>query len=978
MKRVSKKHRNGRRLGVELLEDRRLLSVAPLSATTQPTKFDQYLLELVNRGRADPTDEASRYKIDLNKDLAAGTISTTPKQPLAFSPALIAAAVGHSQWMIQTNTFSHPGQGGSSPGDRMAAAGYSFAGDWSWAENIAWKGTTGTFSTIVYVDEIHKSLFLSESHRVNQMKDSFREFGTGVVSGTFRDGGTNFNSLVVTEDFAVSGNSVFLTGVVYDDGLVSPNQFYTPGEGLGGVTVTATRHSDGQSFSTQTWVSGGYSLPVDGGTYTLTATGGTLDATLVKNSVKIEDQNVKVDFTLADNAAPIVSSVAATPSTVTRPGAWTLTAQGVSDPNGQVSRVQFYRDTNGNGVWDPSDEVLGTDQSSSGGWTWSGTAAGWAVGQHKVFARAQDNQNAWSQPVATVVNVTNAPPTIGNLASCTNSVFQSDVLTLTASGVQDPDGTVVSVEFYRGSTLLGSDQHGDDSWSWTGHTANWSVGQHTVSARALDNEGTWCELVNTTVTVNAATPVVESLAATPDTNIRPGSITLTAGGVFAPIGEPVRVEFYWGNTRLGVDEDGTDGWDWTTSTAGWDVGEQTFSARVQSCNGEWSEMATTTASVQNARPLLASLSATPTVILECEQIELTADGITDPDGTVVRVDFYRNGVLLGTDADGSNGWTWTGSTAGWTAGAHEFSACAWDNDGASSELVSATTTVVAQLPSLDFGVVPVFARTHREIVISNDGPYQLIVPSFEPELPFTLQPMDGCGEGEDWIIEPGFSVSFLASYAPTEEGSSHAVLPLIGDLMGRNLEHLGSAITGWKNTVNPYDINGCGTVTPADVLLLINEINFRGTSMLTLRTAEQPGPPWFLDPNGDGHLTPADVLAVINHINCNSAAEPEGEADRVFSDWDEGLVSLISNEMSEDHVGAMGQVGSQWPERHEPFRAPGAAVPGRAADGIRSAESYALAGSPGRFGDRPLRSADVAVDPFEFEAFLSDLLDLQP
>lgn len=783
LKRARRSLRRGRQLGVESLEDRRLLAGLPLSGGAQPTDFDQYLLELINRGRANPAAEASRYGMSLNDGLPAGTISTTPKQPLAFSPTLIAAAQGHSQWMIQTDTFSHTGQGGSSPGERMADAGYSFEGSSSWAENIAFQGTTGTFSTIDYVDQIHANLYGSPNHRVNQMNDNLREFGTGVVSGTFLHDGTNYHALLVTEKFAYSGNSVFLTGVVFDDGLVSANEFYTPGEGLEGVTVTATRLSDGQSFSAQTWGSGGYTLPVPGGTYTVTAAGGALNVTLVKDNVSVADRNVKVDFTLADNAAPVISSLAATPSNVTRPDTLTLTAHGVSDPNGHVSRVEFYLDTNGNGVWDPSDQVLGTIESASDGWTWSGSTAGWEVGQHRLFAR------------------------------------------------------------------------------------------------------------------------------------------------------------------------------------------------VQSDDGAWSESATTTVIVQNANPFVESLSASPSVVLEGQPIELTAAGVNDAEATVVRVDFYRNGILLGSDTDGSQGWTWTGNTAGWTAGAQEFSARAWDNDEASSELVTTTAVLVAQLPPLDFGVVPVFARAQRELVICNDGPEPLIVPGLQQELPFAMHPPEGSGEADDWIIAPGASVSFVVSYLPTEEGADHAVVPLIGDPTGRHVEHLGLAVAGWQNTVNPFDVNGSGAATPSDVLLLINEINYRGVHKLPQRTAEQPGPPWFLDPNGDGRLTPADALAVINHINVTSASVPEGEADRAFCDWDEGFASLISIPTIEARVDGTSPGTSDRRDRHEQPPLPIPTAPDTGLDEMRRVQDAARRESLAGFDYFPQRKVDVAIHPFDLEALLSDLLD---
>src|SRR5438132_4135057 len=96
-----------------LLEPRRLL------AAVYPTNCEQYLVELINRGRANPAAEASRYGIDLNEGLAPGTISTTAKQPLAINPFLTDGARQHSQWMIDTDTFAHTGKNGTQPDDRM-------------------------------------------------------------------------------------------------------------------------------------------------------------------------------------------------------------------------------------------------------------------------------------------------------------------------------------------------------------------------------------------------------------------------------------------------------------------------------------------------------------------------------------------------------------------------------------------------------------------------------------------------------------------------------------------------------------------------------------------------------------------------------------------------------------------------------------------------------------------------------------------
>lgn len=63
----------------------------------QPSDFEQYFLELVNRARSDPGAEAQRLGLGLNDGLNPGTISGAAKQPPAFNAALIDAARGHGE-----------------------------------------------------------------------------------------------------------------------------------------------------------------------------------------------------------------------------------------------------------------------------------------------------------------------------------------------------------------------------------------------------------------------------------------------------------------------------------------------------------------------------------------------------------------------------------------------------------------------------------------------------------------------------------------------------------------------------------------------------------------------------------------------------------------------------------------------------------------------------------------------------------------
>lgn len=251
------------------------------------------MLELVNRARRDPAAEAARFGIDLNENLDPGTITPDPKPPLAFNHLLIASARAHSDWMLANDIFSHTGETNSTPGDRMANAGYPFNGNWSWGENIAWKGTTGAANLTQFTVDEHEGLIRSAGHRENIMAAGFDEIGIGVRTGQYTQQGINYNSVMTTQNFASSDGTPgpLALGVVYRD--TDGDQFYSVGEGLAGVTVTP---SSGTYYAV-TSASGGFAFPVNknAGSIAVTLTGPGLTAPLTK-TVTVGSINVKVDF----------------------------------------------------------------------------------------------------------------------------------------------------------------------------------------------------------------------------------------------------------------------------------------------------------------------------------------------------------------------------------------------------------------------------------------------------------------------------------------------------------------------------------------------------------------------------------------------------------------------------------------------------------------------------------------------------------
>ncbi len=198
-------------------------------------------------------------------------------------------------------------------------------------------------------------------------------------------------------------------------------------------------------------------------------------------------------------------------------------------------------------------------------------------------------------------------------------------------------------------------------------------------------------------------PVIGGLLADPDPVVQGSDLTLTAIGVTDSDGTIEEVEFYWDadgdglldpatDLLLDVDTAAVNGWTWTGSTSIFPAGINTFLARALDDDLIWSQAAVTTAEVvSTTNPSINSLSDSPDPVVVPNDVTLTANGVSDPDGTVAMVEFYRDAdgdgaldvdtdELLGTDTTGSDGWTLAVSSANLPTGVNRYFAIAVDDD----------------------------------------------------------------------------------------------------------------------------------------------------------------------------------------------------------------------------------------------------------------------------------------------------------
>ncbi len=262
--------------------------------------------------------------------------------------------------------------------------------------------------------------------------------------------------------------NVSLTASAADsDGTISKVEFYNGAALLGTVTVAPY---------TFAWNA------VAAGSYTLSAKAYDNRGAIVTSSA--------VAITVSGNLPPVVGLTAPANNTVLpAPGNVTLTAT-ASDPDGTVSKVEFYQ----------GGTLIATATTSPYGAQVSGLASG----SYAFTAKAYDNQGV--STTSSVVNViVNRPPVVAITTPANYATFASAAAVPLTATASDPDGTISKVEFYRGGALIGTATVAPYSLSVSGLPD----GPYVFAARAYDNQGATTDSapINVTVGATAAAPV---------------------------------------------------------------------------------------------------------------------------------------------------------------------------------------------------------------------------------------------------------------------------------------------------------------------------------------------------------------------------------------------------------------------------------------------------------------------------------------
>jgi hypothetical protein len=270
------------------------------------------------------------------------------------------------------------------------------------------------------------------------------------------------------------------------------------------------------------------------------------------NGVSTADSR-SVTINVPNTPPNVVLTAPADGATFQAPASITLQAS-ASDPDGSIARVEFLRDG----------ALIGTDTTAPYSLTWSNVPAG----TYSLAARAVDNRSGITTSAAVTVTVTppNVAPTVTLDSPASGAEFTSPANILLTASAADSDGAIMWVEFYSGTTLLGTDSAAPYEFAWNAVLA----GSYALRARAIDNIGAATDSSVATITVNDPppnAPPTVSVSVPSGEFYAPATLTFAATAADGD-GAVVRVDFYADGNLLGADDTAPYAFDWVDVPAG--------------------------------------------------------------------------------------------------------------------------------------------------------------------------------------------------------------------------------------------------------------------------------------------------------------------------------------------------------------------------------------------------------------------------
>jgi hypothetical protein len=281
---------------------------------------------------------------------------------------------------------------------------------------------------------------------------------------------------------------------------------------------------------------------------------------------------------------PTVSITApANNGSFTAPASVTISAD-ASDADGSITKVEFYNGTT----------LLASDTTSPYSLSWTVATAG----NYSITAKATDNSGATTTSAAVAITVkapTSTPPTVSITSPVNNATYTSPASITISATAADADGTVSKVDFYNGTTLLGTDATSPYSFNWI----NVATGNYVITAKATDNTSLAVMSAGISIVVKAPVPPTVSITAPANnaTYTSPASVSITANAADAD-GTVSKVDYYNGTSFIGSSAVSPYSFNWTNVGGG----TYTITAKATDNSGSVSTSSPVMITVNNPIP----------------------------------------------------------------------------------------------------------------------------------------------------------------------------------------------------------------------------------------------------------------------------------------------------------------------------------------------------------------------------------------
>ena len=278
----------------------------------------------------------------------------------------------------------------------------------------------------------------------------------------------------------------------------------------------------------------------------------------------------------------------------------------------------------------------------------------------------------------------NSLPAVSITSPANNAGFTAPA-SITITATAGDDGGVAKVDFYNGTTWIGTDATTPYSFVWT----NVVSGTYTIIALATDNRGGVTLSSPVTVKVNQPPTISITTPANSTTYVANATISFTATAGDAD-GSVSKVEYYNGGSLMGSATVSPYTFNWTNVGAG----TYTITAKAtDNLNAVTTSSAITVIVNANQLPAVVINSPSNNAVFTSPATLSIAATANDGDGIITKVEFYNGTALLGSDNSLPYTYSWTGVTAG----TYSLTAKAYDDK--SGMTTSSIVTIIVSNPN---------------------------------------------------------------------------------------------------------------------------------------------------------------------------------------------------------------------------------------------------------------------------------------